>query len=168
MPHCPSPVTYSPVLYSSKEPLPPPFLVRLNVSLSDHFKYLACACRWWALLALQFASDHPALRLEVMYEKLYIPEARAESHGNGYSDVTSLAVMRSAGVDVDTTANLIWMELIDTIGLSCASAERPYEVCVRATDPVSRDDNCEFQPNGNKKLKLRRTPNRRRAAERAK
>ena len=115
---------------------------------------------------MQFATDYPTLRIELTFEKLWIPEALAEKHGNGYSDTTSLAAMRAAGVAVNSTANLTWMELVDTIGTIATSPATPYVPCLSRRDPVTRKENNEFVPNEGEVLKLRDSPNRRRRAAR--
>lgn len=79
------------------------------------FYSVKCPCQACAEKIARFATRHPSVSVEVVYEQQWVPEAYAESHGGGFSDASAVATMISAGVPVATTDQLIWCDLVGTI-----------------------------------------------------
>ena len=72
------------------------------LSLYSYF----CPCIDCAGVIAEFAAERPHLRIELAYDRTWIPEECADSHGGGHCDLSSVAAMREAGVQVETVQRL--------------------------------------------------------------
>ena len=81
------------------------------------FYSLFCPCCACADIIAEFAASNPALQVELVYERDWVPEDENRGWTPGQAgDATSVAKMRAAGVSVDSLERLVWIGLVEAVG----------------------------------------------------
>ena len=92
---------------------PPDALAKLSPLI---FYSLFCPCCACAEIIAGFAASNPALKIEVVYEREWVPEDENRGWTPGQAgDATNVARMRAAGVAVDSLERLVWIGLIEAV-----------------------------------------------------
>ena len=95
---------------------------RLSVEHVDDIAHLQplifhsylCPCRTCAACIANFARSRPGLRIELAYERDFVPAKYARFRSDGSSDASSIAEMRAAGISVGRLGTSLVSTLLDS------------------------------------------------------